>query len=302
MPVNGDGEKEAVPVYLSFFYRCATKGTLRVQFLDVDKTGFANFNSLEVEEELSATDGYVQYTCSGLWNGTGDFKLSFTGDIYLYMLVLSTDKVESLAHRYRTLFEQSERLVKITAAVFDRDENMLEETGLVVKPEGAGIYAQDADGKLALIGVSVDGTDADGNKISVVKLTGDRVKLEGLVTANDNFKILEDGEHRGERGHVLRAYPHELPPCGVERRRPDLLLGPRRGRLPDRPRAEPEGGHGRFVERCGHHPSERRALYRLARNPLQRLPPSLYAYGGLYPLQLRPCGRRHAAPRFQREP
>ena len=200
MPVNGDGEKEAVPVYLSFFYRCATKGTLRVQFVDVDKTGFANFNSMEVEEELSATDGYVQYTCSGLWNGTGDFKLSFTGDIYLYMLVLSTDKVESLAHRYRTLFEQSERLVKITAAVFDRDENMLEETGLVVKPEGAGIYAQDADGKLALIGVSVDGTDADGNKISVVKLTGDRVKLEGLVTANDNFKILEDGSIEANAG------------------------------------------------------------------------------------------------------
>ena len=200
MPVNGDGEKEAVPVYLSFFYRCAKAGTLRVEFLDVDKTGFANFNSMEVEEEIDVTDGYVQYTCSGLWNGTGDFKLSFTGDIYLYMLVLSTDKVESLAHRYRTLFEQSERLVKITAAVFDRDENMLEETGLVVKPEGAGIYAQDADGKLALIGVSVDGTDADGNKISVVKLTGDRVKLEGLVTANDNFKILEDGSIEANAG------------------------------------------------------------------------------------------------------
>ena len=200
MPVNGDREKEAVPVYLTFFYRCATKGTLRVQFLDVDKTGFANFNSLEVEEELDVTDGYVQYTCSGLWNGTGDFKLSFTGDIYLYMLVLSTDKVESLAHRYRTLFEQSERLVKITAAVFDRDENLLEETGLVVKPEGAGIYAQDADGKLALIGVSVDETDADGNRISVVKLTGDHIKLEGLVTANDNFKILEDGSIEAKNG------------------------------------------------------------------------------------------------------
>lgn len=200
MPVNGDGEKEAVPVYLSFFYRCATKGTLRVQFLDVDKTGFANFNSLEVEEELSATDGYVQYTCSGLWNGTGDFKLSFTGDIYLYMLILSTDRVESLTHRYKTLFEQSERLVKISAAVFDRDENFLQETGLVVKPEGAGIYAQDADGKLALIGVSVDETDADGNKISVVKLTGDHIKLEGLVTANENFKILEDGSIEAKNG------------------------------------------------------------------------------------------------------
>ncbi|MCS2621051.1 hypothetical protein NXW11_24485 [Bacteroides thetaiotaomicron] len=69
------------------------------------------------------------------------------------MLVLSTDKVESLAHRYRTLFEQSERLVKITAAVFDRDENMLEETGPPRKPKARAIYAQDADGKLALIGV-----------------------------------------------------------------------------------------------------------------------------------------------------
>lgn len=200
MPVNGDGEKEAVPVYLSFFYRCATKGTLRVQFLDVDKTGFANFNSLEVEEELSAIDGYVQYTCSGLWNGTGDFKLSFTGDIYLYMLVLSTDKVESLAHRYRTLFEQSERLVKISAAVFDRDENLLQETGLFVKPEGSGLYAQGADGKVALVGVAVEETDADGNSRTVIKLTADNILLEGLVTANENFKILEDGSIEARNG------------------------------------------------------------------------------------------------------
>ena len=112
MPENDSGEKEAVPVFLTFFYRCAKAGTLRVEFVGVDKTGFANFNSMEVEEELSATDGYVQYTCSGLWNGTGDFKLSFTGDIYLYMLILSTDRVESLTHRYKTLFEQSERLGK----------------------------------------------------------------------------------------------------------------------------------------------------------------------------------------------
>lgn len=200
MPENDNGEKKAVPVFLTFFYRCAKAGTLRVEFVGVDKTGFANFNSMEVEEELSATDGYVQYTCSGLWNGTGDFKLSFTGDIYLYMLILSTDRVESLAHRYKTLFEQSERLVKISAAVFDRDENFLQETGLVVKPEGAGIYAQDADGKLALIGVSVDGTDADGNRISVVKLTGDHIKLEGLVTANQNFKILADGSIESRNG------------------------------------------------------------------------------------------------------
>ena len=184
MPENGSGEKEAVPVYLTFFYRCATGGTLRVEFVGVDKTGFANFNSMEVEEELPATDGYVQYTCSGLWNGTGDFKLSFTGDIYLYMLILSTDRVESLAHRYKTLFEQSERLVKISAAVFDKDENMLEETGLMVTSKYSGLYAIDGDGNLkSLVGVGGDG----------IKIKGDYITLEGLVTANNNFKILQDG-------------------------------------------------------------------------------------------------------------
>lgn len=190
---NSEGELEAVPVYLSFFYRCAKPGTLKVEFENVDKAGFANFNSMYVEEELAATDGYKQYTCSGLWNGTGDFCLSFTGDIYLYMLVLSTDRIDSLTYKYRTLFEQSDRLVKITAAVFDKDENALKETGLFVKPEGAGLYAQNADGKFALVGVCVDGVDEDGNPISIVKLTADNVQLEGLVTANKTFKINEDG-------------------------------------------------------------------------------------------------------------
>lgn len=191
---NEAGEQEAIPVYLSFFYRCTKSGTLKVEFENVDKTGFANFNSFFVEEELAVTDGYKQYTCNGLWNGTGDFRLSFTGDIYLYMLVLSTDKIESLTHKYKTLFEQSERLVKISAAVFDKDENALKETGLFIKPEGAGLYAQDAAGNVALIGVSVDETDAEGNKIgSTIKLTANNIQLEGLVTANGNFKILEDG-------------------------------------------------------------------------------------------------------------
>ena len=205
-PINDDGKKEALPVYLSFFYRCAKSGTLKIGFENVDKTGFADFNSMEVSEELAATGGYVQYTCSGLWNGTGDFKLAFDGDIYLYMLVLSTDKIEALTYKYKTLFEQSERLVKISAAVYDKDERALQETGLMVQPEGTGIYIKDANGKLALIGVGVEETDADGNKKTVIKLTADNIKLEGLVTANGYFKVKEDGSIEAVngtfRGHV----------------------------------------------------------------------------------------------------
>lgn len=183
-PTNDEGQKEALPVYLTFFYRCAKTGTLKVRFENVDKTGFANFNSMEINEEIAETDGYVQYTGNGLWNGTGDFRLEFDGDIYMYMLVLSTDKYEALTHRYRTLFEQSERLVKISAAVFDKDENMLEETGLITTSKVSGLYAIDGDGNLkSFVGAGQDG----------VKIKASNIQLEGLVTANDNFKILEDG-------------------------------------------------------------------------------------------------------------
>lgn len=183
-PTNGAGKKEALPVYLSFFYRCAKSGTLKIGFENVDKTGFADFNSIEVSEEIAATGGYVQYTCSGLWNGTGDFKLAFDGDIYLYMLVLSTDKIEALTYKYKTLFEQSERLVKISAAVYDKDERALEETGLIVTSKVSGLYAIDVDGNLkSFVGAGQDG----------VKIKASNIQLEGLVTANENFKILEDG-------------------------------------------------------------------------------------------------------------
>ena len=200
MNTNSNGKKEALPVYLSFFYRCAREGTLKVRFENVDKTGFENFNSLEVEEELVPTNGYKQYTCNGLWNGTGDFKLSFTGDIYLYMLILSTDKIESLTYKYRTLFEQSEKLVKIAAQNFDKDGRVLAESGIMVKAEGSGIYAQGPDGKLALIGVAVEETDAEGHTRTVIKLLADNIKLEGLVTANGNFRILPDGSIEAKNG------------------------------------------------------------------------------------------------------
>ncbi len=184
VPTNDEGQKEALPVYLTFFYRCAKVGTLKVRFENVDKTGFANFNSMEINEEIAETDGYVQYAGNGLWNGTGDFRLEFDGDIYMYMLVLSTDKYEALTHRYRTLFEQSERLVKISAAVFDKDENMLEETGLITTSKVSGLYAIDGDGNLkSFVGAGQDG----------VKIKAANIQLEGIVTANGNFKILEDG-------------------------------------------------------------------------------------------------------------
>lgn len=228
---NADGKKEALPVYLSFFYRCVKPGKLTVRFDRVDKTGFENFNSFEIEEDITATPGYVQFTCDGLWNGTGDFKLSFTGEIYLYMLVMSTDKIEALTYKYRTLFEQSEKLIKIAAQNFDKDGNVLEQSsiittakynrliserfdengnlintsGLVTTADFSTLFAQGIkDNKLvteAKIEVFVTEDDVKG-LISQIKLKADQIDLNGLITANGNFKINEDGSVEAIKGTI----------------------------------------------------------------------------------------------------
>lgn len=193
LQTNANGERVPGVVYLSFSYKVVKAGRLKIEFVDADKTGFENFNMFTYDGELQVTSGYKLFNLDGLWNGTGDFRLSFTGTIFISLLVFSTNKTDALTYKYRTLFEQSERLVKISAAVFDKDGEALQETGLVIKPEGAGLYAQDNTGKVALIGVSVEEEDEYGNKVSKIKLTADNIQLEGLVTANGNFKILEDG-------------------------------------------------------------------------------------------------------------
>lgn len=188
---NTDGKMEALPVYLSFLYKCVKPGKLTVRFDNVDKTGFENFNSFEVEEELMKTTSYIQFNCDGLWNGTGDFMLSFTGEIYLYMLVLSTDKIEALTYKYRTLFEQSEKLIKIAAQNFDSNGQVLAESGILTTAQMTGLYAINSDGQLtAFVGAGQDG----------IKIKASNIQFEGLVTANGNFKILEDGSIEARSG------------------------------------------------------------------------------------------------------
>lgn len=217
--INDEGQKKPEAVYLSFFYRVAKAGRMIIKFEGLDKSGFENFNEFSYDGELDVTDGYQIFNHSGLWNGTGDFKLSFTGEIYLYMMVLSTDRAEALAYKYKTLFEQSEKLVKIAAANFDKDGNIIESSqivtkadmnlissglfdengqlisgaGLITKKDTAGLFAIDEDGNLK----SFVGAGAEG-----VKIKASSISLEGVVTANSYFKILADGSFEANVGRI----------------------------------------------------------------------------------------------------
>lgn len=266
---NSDGLKLADAVYLLFFYRVKKAGTLHIEFEGLDQTGFEPFNPFCYDGELAVNEEYNTFNHAGLWNGTGDFKLSFTGEINLYMLILSTDRAEALAYRYKTLFEQSEKLVKIAAANFDVDGNVLEDSSIITTAKYNTLMSQrfnedgtlknmsglvttgdfnsykqaitdagylDSQGVLAQIqakiddgtimrveafagmfatAVSKDGnivksaeiasfvtTDAVGNLISNAAIRADQISLEGIVTANEYFKINMDGSFDAFKGTI----------------------------------------------------------------------------------------------------
>lgn len=186
-----DGLLKAKPVFLAFFYKCTEPGTLDIVFEGVDQTGFQNFQEFRITQDIAAGEGYRTFEGSGLWNGTGDFRLSFSGKMYLYMLMLSLDHIEDFVYSHKTLFEQTDLLVKIATESFDKDGNLINTTGLVSREDVAGMYAIAGDGTLqSFVGASAEG----------VFIKAASIKLEGLVTANGNFRILEDGSVEAANG------------------------------------------------------------------------------------------------------
>lgn len=192
---DADMQGNPIPqnIRLSFFYKVSEPGRLSGGIVNGNTR--TDYEPLTINAALGVSDSYQRFDAVGMWDGSGDFQLTFTGDMYLYMLILDQDGIDILEGRYRTLFEQSDRLVRLTAGIYDKDENALKESGLLIRPEGSGIYAQTADGNLALIGVA---TQKDGK--TVIQLKADNIQLEGIVTANGNFKVLADGSIEAKNG------------------------------------------------------------------------------------------------------
>ena len=47
------------------------------------------------------------------------------------LLVFSTDRTDALAYKYATFFDQSEKMIRIAAANFDKDGNVLEASSII---------------------------------------------------------------------------------------------------------------------------------------------------------------------------
>lgn len=189
-----DGIGEPALIHFSVLVKVISAGTLNVGFDGETTEGFHSFLPFSQKKDLAQSDSYQMVTMSGVWTGTGDFKFEFSGELYAYNFIITSDPVEAFTYRYKSLFEQSARLTKLAVAAYGNDkderEQLMKETGLMITPDGSGIYFRKSDGTMAFISVEEE-NDGSGN--TVVKLKGDNIKLEGNLTANGNFKVLGDG-------------------------------------------------------------------------------------------------------------
>ena len=140
--------------------------------------------NIVVKEPLQVKSEFYSLSVDAKWNGDGNFLLYSTGSVDVYGLQLYTDTIEVV---HKTLFEQTDRLIQLSAAIYEKNEDglkMLQEAGLSIQAEGAGLYARQADGSQALIAAYT--SEEEGGKIL---LKGDKIQLEGDISANGNVHI-----------------------------------------------------------------------------------------------------------------
>lgn len=107
--------------YVSFKYRCLVPGLLKV--------GFAG-KELYTEENVSMSNDYVLKEFSGKWDGTGDFIVECTGDVYVTMLALTTDALADFKLEMKTIIEQTDEHIKLLGEKIDKNAGTITNLGI----------------------------------------------------------------------------------------------------------------------------------------------------------------------------
>lgn len=179
-PTYEEGE-EPRKFFISFKYKVITAGTITI--------GFPGQN-LHFTEQLEPGEEYTIKEYSGTWDGTGDFELKFTGDIYIHSLALTDNAYEDMITKFETQLSQTNEKIE---AVAERTSNLESKSaGWLTTADGVKIWAaaefNDKGGEGNTKVSSLFNVSAD--KIS---LKSQHIQLEGVITANGNIKIHEDG-------------------------------------------------------------------------------------------------------------
>lgn len=114
-------------LYLTFKYICKSAGTLTVGFEgSAQDEGRLPFAQVELAESIETES--LEY--SGTWDGTGDFVLKFTGDIYIDVLALTNRPLEDFKIEVSTKFVQTAEKISLLGERIDKTNKTVTNLGV----------------------------------------------------------------------------------------------------------------------------------------------------------------------------
>ena len=119
-------------IFLTLKYHCAEEGSLTAGF-----SGSAPY----VEQVIPAGEGFDILEISGVWNGTGDFLLKFTGDLYIEQLTLTNHPLEDYKKEVSTKFEQTAEHILAVAEEVNKIDHTIKTAGWITTADGNKLWA-----------------------------------------------------------------------------------------------------------------------------------------------------------------
>lgn len=187
-----DGTKVWPSYYVSFMYMVKTAGTLT--------SGFSG-QGLHVSKPLAITDTFVQEEFSGKWNGTGDFILNYTGEIYIYNVQMSTHPVEDLRLEMSTKFLQTDEKIGMYALKIDTLSGTVTDMGVELDNTTStlSLYVTKTDSinqTVTSLGLKLDGVDESLTLYAKkTDVSGLKTEMEAAIKVNAdniNLKVSKD--------------------------------------------------------------------------------------------------------------
>ena len=177
--VSEEFEEVGDTLYLSLKFLCKKSGVLTVGFegssVSDDTLPYTTFNV------ASSVDWQI-YKWSGKWDGTGDFVLKFTGDMFVSLLAITDNPLNDYKKEVSTSIEQTHSNIRLLGQNINALEGTVTNLGidLDAAEEQISIYANKVntlEGTVTNLGIRLDAAESNitiyANKVDA---------LEGTVT------------------------------------------------------------------------------------------------------------------------
>lgn len=150
-----DGTTKWPTFYISFMCKVKTAGTLTIGFPGQD---------LYETKAMTTTEAFTQEEFIGEWDGTGDFTISHTGEIFIYNLLLTSRPLDDFRVEMSTKLEQTNERVGMYANKVENLTGTVTDMGLVLDNTNSTLSAyvtktDNNDKTITNLGLRIDGID-----------------------------------------------------------------------------------------------------------------------------------------------